>query len=239
VAKGAKRKKKSLPPFWRGGGFWKRAAKLLIILILLPYPLTLFYVLIPPISTPMIADVLLLKSVERDWVALERISPNLIAAVVSSEDDAFCDHYGMDFRQMKKSIVEANARGKPVKATSTITMQTAKNLYLWNGRSYIRKILEAPLTFWIELLWSKRRILEVYLNVAQWGDGVYGAEAAAQHHFGVPARALTLGQASLLAAALPNPVKRSASRPGYGQVLVASNIQRRVLRGGPVLSCLK
>lgn len=232
------RKTKHPLRFLRDAAFWKRAAKVAAAIMLLPYLLTPLYLAVTPVSMPMLADMLFLKPVKRDWVPLGRISTHLIAAVVSSEDDAFCDHYGMDFQQMEKSIRQASNRGRPVRATSTITMQTAKNLFLWNGRSYIRKILEVPLTFWIELFWSKRRILEVYLNIAQWGDGIYGAEAAARYHFGIPARQLTPGQAALLASALPNPIRRNASRPGHGQMLIASVIQRRVMRAGPDLRCV-
>jgi monofunctional biosynthetic peptidoglycan transglycosylase len=124
-----------------------------------------------------------------------------------------------------------------VRGTSTITMQTAKNLFLWNDRSWLRKALEAPLALWIDLVWSKSRVVEVYLNVAEWGPGIFGAEAAARRHFGVAARELTRTQALALAVALPNPHRRSASAPTALQRRLAGRLSTRVARGVD-LSCL-
>ncbi len=219
---------------------WKRRLfYLLAAVILLPYALTPLYRFVPPVSTLMLADWLTLTRVDRSWVSLEHISPQLMAAVVVAEDSAFCDHWGFDFTQMEKSLETAYEKGRAPRGASTITMQTAKNLFLWSGRFWLRKFLEAPLTLWIELWWPKRRILEVYLNVAEWGDGIYGAQAAARRHFGVDARQLTRRQAALLAASLPNPHRRHAGRPGAGQLLVASHIERRMAAGAANLSCLR
>ncbi len=145
-----------------------------------------------------------------DWVALEDISPNLQKAVIASEDGNFLKHNGFDFKAMQKAF-KNNNRGKKLKGGSTISQQTAKNVFLWQGRSYLRKGLEAYFTFLIELVWGKERIMEVYLNSIEMGDGVYGAEAAAEHWYRIKAKDLTKNQAAGIAAILPNPRKFKAS----------------------------
>jgi len=215
-----------------------RLVRWLLILLLAPYALALAYIFIAPPSTLMLADLATFSLPKRTWVKLDKISPNLVSAVLAAEDSAFCDHWGFDFKAIEKSLDKA-ADGKRFGGASTITQQTAKNLFLWHDRSWLRKGLEAPLTLWLELTMSKRRILEIYLNIAQWGDGVYGAEAASQYHFGTAAKNLSLTQASLLAASLPNPIKRSAGKPGAGVLMGASVIARRALRQSPDLSCVK
>ena len=147
------------------------------------------------------------------WRNLERISPQLPLAVVAAEDQRFPAHHGFDLEAMKKAY-HGNQRGRKIRGGSTISQQLAKNLFLWSGRSYLRKGLEAWYTFWIELLWPKRRILEVYVNVVEFGDGVYGVEAAAQRYFGKPAARLSRSEAARLAAVLPSPRKYSARKPG-------------------------
>lgn len=147
------------------------------------------------------------------WRDLDAISKSLPLAVVAAEDQRFPDHHGFDFKAMEKAH-RSNQRGRKVRGASTISQQTAKNLFLWSGRSYARKALEAWYTLWIELLWSKRRILEVYVNIIEYGDGVYGAEAAAQRFFGVKAKNLSKPQSARLAAVLPNPKKYDAKKPG-------------------------
>ena len=147
-------------------------------------------------------------AVERDWVPMEEIAPELARAAVAAEDANFCLHWGFDMDAIRAAIAEGAARGG-----STISQQTVKNAFLWHGRSWVRKALEAVVTPVVELVWSKRRVLEVYLNVAEFAPGVFGAEAAAQHHFGVSAAELTSRQAALLAAVLPNPHIRNASAP--------------------------
>lgn len=213
--------------------------KLLLIFLLAPYVLSIPYQLIHPPSTLMLYDIVRFRLPERDWVPLSAMSPALVSAVVTSEDAAFCDHWGIDFRQMGKSIERAEASNKPVKATSTISQQLAKNLFLWQGRSWTRKILELPLTFWLELTWSKRRILETYLNIVEWDEGVYGAQSAALHYFGVPASKISYGQAALLATTLPNPGNRNAARPGPAQLGMALQLGGRMAHGGPDLSCVR
>jgi len=217
----------------------RKFVSFVVVLLLTPYALTPFYNFLPPPSTLMLYDIVRLKLPQREWVPLSEMSPNLVSAVMSSEDSAFCEHWGFDFRQMEKSINKSMKNDKPLRATSTITQQTAKNLFLWHGRSWLRKILEAPLTIWMELVLPKRRILEIYLNIAQWDEGVYGAQAAAKFHYGTTARNLTPYQASLLAGALPNPIARSASTPSAFHRGLAVNIQKRLVNFAPDMSCLK
>lgn len=148
------------------------------------------------------------QPLQREWVPMEDISPHLARSAVAAEDANFCLHWGFDMSAIRDAIADGASRGG-----STISQQTVKNAFLWHGRSWVRKALEAAFTPVMELIWPKRRVLEVYLNVAEFAPGVFGAEAAAQHHFGVSAADLTARQASLLAAVLPNPQERNASAP--------------------------
>jgi monofunctional biosynthetic peptidoglycan transglycosylase len=141
----------------------------------------------------------------REWVPYERISPNLKRAVVAAEDARFLDHEGFDWEAIQKAMVRNEKKGKVVAGASTISQQLAKNLFLSGDRSWLRKGQEAAITWMLEHVMTKRRILEIYLNVAEWGEGVFGAEAAARHHFGVPASALSASQAAYLASILPSP----------------------------------
>jgi monofunctional biosynthetic peptidoglycan transglycosylase len=147
------------------------------------------------------------------WTPLEGISPHLVAAVIAAEDSRFCLHRGVDFEAIDKALAEAQ-NGARLRGASTISQQTAKNAFLWSHRSWLRKGAEAWMTFVIETLWPKRRIMEVYLNIAEWGDGLFGAEAAAQQRFGKSAKDLTAYEASLLAAVLPNPHRWRVDPPG-------------------------
>ena len=168
-----------------------------------------------------------------EWRDLPAISPQLPIAMVAAEDQRFPSHRGFDLDAIEKAR-ERNARGGRVRGASTITQQVAKNLYLWKGGGYLRKAIEAWYAVLIEATWPKRRILEVYANVAEFGDGVYGAEAAAQTFFGKPASALTAHEAARLAAVLPNPRRYSAARPGPYVQRRAAWIQRQVRQlGGP------
>jgi len=163
----------------------------------------------PPITWLILSEWVRLGDIHRDWRPIEDISPHLARAVVAAEDARFCDHVGFDFEQIGKALKGGAARG-----ASTISQQTAKNVFLWPGRNWTRKGLEAAFAGAIELAWGKRRILEVYLNVAEMGEGVFGAEAAARRWFGVSAADLTPTQAARIAAILPNPRERSAANPG-------------------------
>jgi len=167
----------------------------------------------PPIATPlMLLRLLEGAGIHKSWRPLEAISPNLIRASMAAEDAKFCSHDGFDWVAIQADW-QRNRRGGQLLGASTISMQTAKNLFLWPGRSWPRKGLEVYFTLLIELAWPKRRIMELYLNVVEWAPGVYGAEAAAQYHFKKPASALSAEEAARLAAVLPNPRRWSASRP--------------------------
>lgn len=151
---------------------------------------------------------------KKDWKSLKDISPQLQLAVVASEDNHFIEHSGFDFEAIKKARdYNDNKKGRKIHGASTISQQTAKNVFLWSGRSWIRKGLEVYFTFLIETVWGKKRIMEVYLNVIEMGDGIYGAEAASQKYFNKPAAYLSRDQAALIAAILPNPRKWNPSRP--------------------------
>jgi monofunctional biosynthetic peptidoglycan transglycosylase len=158
------------------------------------------------------------------WRSLDQISPRLVQAVIAAEDSNFCAHRGFDMAAIRKAL-EANERGGRIRGGSTISQQTAKNAFLWPGRDWIRKGLEAGYTVAIETVWGKRRIMEVYLNIAEWAPGVYGAEAAAQHWFDKPAADLSAREAARLAAILPSPRRYNASSPGPYVRRRASRIQ--------------
>ena len=153
------------------------------------------------------------EGMDYQWRGLNQISPNLVDAAIAAEDARFCSHHGFDMEAIQKAL-DHNAEGGRIRGGSTISQQTAKNVFLWPGRDWIRKGLEAGYTVLIEAVWSKRRIMEVYLNVAEMAPGVYGAEAGARHWFGVSARDLTAQQAARLAAILPSPRRYQAAEPG-------------------------
>jgi monofunctional biosynthetic peptidoglycan transglycosylase len=151
-------------------------------------------------------------SITKDWKNLDEISPNLVLAVIASEDNNFESHYGVDFKAIEKAK-KLNAKGKKMRGASTISQQTAKNAFLWPARNYLRKGLELYFTGLIELSWGKKRIMEVYLNIIEMGDGIYGAEAASQLYFHKPAKNLTREEAAAIAAVLPNPRKWRPDKP--------------------------
>lgn len=209
----------------------------LIALGLIATVLTVTYRFVnPPGSTLMLAQLLTGSKVRHKWVPMAKISPNLIKAVIASEDNRFCNHWGVDWNEIAR-VIRRIGRGQ-LRGASTISMQTAKNLYLWPQRSYIRKAFELPLTFIMEAIWPKRRMMEIYLNIVEWGPGIYGAEAASRYHFRKSARHLTPSEASLLAAALPNPIIRRAGRPGPKTAKHSSRIQKRVAKSPPLTACI-
>jgi len=209
-------------------------------LLLLPYLLTLVYAVVPPpVSTMMIWKKLEGNPIDYQWRPLSDTSQNLVRSVVTAEDTRICEHNGVDWNVLTDVVKEAvNNEGGARRGGSTITQQVAKNLFLWPSRSYIRKALELPLALWIDLVWSKRRIVEVYINIAEWAPGIYGAEAAAQHHFNKSGKSMTKAQAAQLAAALPNPVVRDAGKPGPQVRAKARTIRKRVNSTLPYLECL-
>lgn len=208
-------------------------------LIALPIVLTILYMppFVRPISTLMVKDIVTLQGYDRQWVALDDIAPVLAHSVIMSEDGQFCSHRGVDLGELRGVISDA-LDGESTRGASTIPMQTVKNLYLWNGRSFIRKAAELPLAIYFDALMSKRRIMEIYLNIAEWGPNIYGIEAASQHYFGKPASQLSRRQAALLAVTLPNPAARNPAKPGAGLRRLASVIERRASRAGAYVQCL-
>lgn len=174
----------------------------------------------PPLTPYVTAEAWRLGEVRQDWVRLEEISPDLRRAVIAAEDANFCAHWGFDVAALRAAFEDGARRGG-----STITQQTVKNLLLWQGRSWVRKGLEAAITPLVDILWSKHRILEVYLNLAEFDEGVFGAQAASQWYFGVDAADLSLAQASGLASVLPNPKNRSARSPGNRGPRIAGGAQ--------------
>ena len=203
-----KPKKKAAPPKrrFRPGRWLLRGVVSFALAILV---LVGLYRFLPPPSTPYIlSEGARLGGIERTWVPLERIAPVALRSVVAAEDANYCLHWGFDMAQLRAAIAQGGDRG-----ASTLTQQTVKNLWLWQGRSWSRKALEGVMTPVVEALWPKRRILEMYMNVAEFDTGVFGIEAAAQHHFGIGADQLNARQAALLAAVLPNPKERQAVNP--------------------------
>ncbi len=189
---------------------------ILLAVLLLPYLLAPLYRAGHPVSTLMAWRWLSGAPVSRQWVDFSAISPWLPRSVVGSEDAKFCSHHGIDWDAVREVVDDAE-EGEVSRGGSTITQQVAKNLFLWPGRSVVRKALEFPLALWIDLVLPKQRILEIYLNVAELGpSGQFGAQAGAAYAFGRPASSLSPRQAALLAAILPNPVRRSARNPGPG-----------------------
>jgi monofunctional glycosyltransferase len=202
------------------GRIFKILLRIVIAFLALSVGLTLLYRWVPVPVTPLMLIRLVEQkqegkslSMKHDWVSLENISPKLQLAVVCSEDQNYLKHYGFDWAAIEKAM-KGNEEGHRLRGASTISQQTAKNVFLWPGRSYVRKGFEAYFTLLIELFWSKERIMEVYLNSIEMGPGVYGAEAAARYWFRKPAAKLTKEESTAIAAILPNPRKYSASPPG-------------------------
>jgi monofunctional biosynthetic peptidoglycan transglycosylase len=197
----------------RGRTLWRVLLVVILLVLGLPVIAVALYRLVPPPVTPL----MLIRAasgapIRQRWVPLAQISPSLVRAVVGSEDARFCLHHGFDYEEITAALERYRAGGK-LRGASTISQQTAKNILLWPGGGFLRKGIEAYITELMELGWPKSRILEVYLNVIEWGDGVYGAEQAALAHFHKPASALTRREAALLAAILPNPRVLSVERP--------------------------
>lgn len=196
---------------------WRRvrrfALRAALVALLVPVPFVILYRFVPPPITPL----MIIRSLEgaplrRHWVPLDRISPALERAVIASEDEKFCFDHGFDWQAIGYALREWRA-GRTPNGASTISMQTARNLLLWPDRSYLRKGIEAYITALLALFWSKHRILETYLNIIEWGNGIYGADAAARVYFAKPAAALSPQEAALMAAVLPDPRQWSPTRP--------------------------
>jgi monofunctional glycosyltransferase len=190
--------------------------------------LTLLWSCLPLYSSVMLQSGVRGEGMARRAVSLRHVSPHLVNALIAAEDGRFCVHHGIDWKAAQ-SAYERNQRARRVThGASTLTMQVAKNLFLWNGRSWIRKGLEIPLALWLDMALSKRRLIEIYLNTAEWGRGVFGVELAAQRAFGVSAARLSPMQSALLVAALPSPRKRTGAHPTPSQQALAGRIVARM-----------
>ena len=195
------------------------------------------YTFVRPVSTLMLARMLEGKSYQRIYAPLKTIAPIALASVVASEDASFCDNDGVDGGSLREVLSGAGKHG-PSRGASTITMQTAKNLFLWPGRSEIRKGIEIGMALVMGKAWSKARTLEIYLNIAEWGDGIYGIEAAAQRYFHKSASQLNPHEASLLTTALPNPFLRNPARPTPLQRRLAGSLEAKAREHSDLLHCL-
>jgi monofunctional glycosyltransferase len=213
---------------------------LVFVLVLLPYALAPLYRVVNPVSTIMLWRWARGAPVESTWMPLDRVAPALPRSVIVAEDDRFCSHHGVDFGELRE-VVRAEVHGvRRPRGGSGITQQLAKNLFLWPGRSYVRKALELPLALWIDLVIPKRRQIELYLNIVQWGPGgEFGAEVAARRAFGRSASSLSAPQAALMAATLPNPVRRDARQPSSSLRRVAAIIAARAASEGDSDCCIR
>ena len=227
------------------GGFIGRIFRALVIVGLLVFligpviAVAVYRFVPPPVTYLMVQRALEGRGFDRRWVPMDEISPHLVRAVMAGEDARFCEHMGFDLKAIEKAAA-ANAAGKKLRGGSTISQQTAKNVFLWPQRDWVRKGLETWFTVLIEIGWGKKRIMEVYLNSIEWGPGVYGAEAAAQRNFKVPASKLTQAQANRLAAIIPKPLAWKAARPGPYVKRRSGSIGRnaRVVRNDGLSACV-
>jgi len=222
------------------GGLLRGLRKLLSTLLILaiigpPIWVVLYRFVPPPITILMVERMIQGRGLDHRWVPIERISPAMTRAVVASEDSRFCAHHGFDVKAIDAALRHNEARPGRIRGGSTISQQTAKNVFLWPQRSWVRKGAEAWFTVLIEAIWGKRRIMEVYLNTVEMGPGIYGVEAASRHYFQVSAADISSAQADRLAAILPSPLKWKAGRPGPYVVRRTGRIEARadtVARGG-------
>jgi monofunctional glycosyltransferase len=215
------------------------AALAIAVVLLLPYLLVPLYRVLNPVSTLMLWRWAKGARVERSFVPIERMAPALPATVIASEDGRFCTHRGVDWREIRERLDDVDEISA-ARAVSSITQQTAKNLFLWPGRSFLRKALELPLAIWIDLVLPKWRVLEIYLNIAEWGpNGQFGAEAGSRYAFNKSVRLLTPREAALLAAVLPNPRRRSAKQPGPAVRRLAAIYEARGAAQAALAFCAK
>ncbi|UXN71639.1 transglycosylase domain-containing protein [Devosia neptuniae] len=222
-------------------GIWRILRPLCMLvaaLIAIPLVLTPAYLVIDPVSVPMLERYVTGRPVVREWRDIGAISDRLKAAVVLSEDGQFCRHWGVDLGALRDEV-ERYMAGEDARGASTITMQVARNLFLWNGQSVVRKALEVPLALYVDLVLPKRRIMEIYLNIAEWGpEGQFGVAAGAQRAFGIEPQNLDWRTATLLVTALPNPMLRQPGRPSGGMLRIAGIVQNRTQQYGDRASCV-
>lgn len=214
------------------------ALGLLVALIALPLVLTPVYLVIDPVSVPMLYRMLTGQRVERVWRDIDQVSDRLKAAVILSEDGQFCRHWGVDVGALRAEIDNVLA-GEPARGASTLTMQVARNLFLGNHPNYVRKALEVPLAVYVDLVLPKKRILEIYLNIAEWGpEGEFGVVAGSRRAFSREPQDLDWRTASLLAVTLPNPIVRNPARPSAGLLRVAQTVEARARQYGDRAACV-
>jgi monofunctional glycosyltransferase len=227
------------------GGFWRFVRHLLLTLVLIavvvpPVSVVVYKFAPPPITILMITRLIQGHGMDYQWRSLRDMSPSLPAAAVASEDSLFCSNHGFDFDAIEKAMKNNERRPNRIRGGSTISQQTAKNVFLWPGRDYVRKAIEAWYTVLIEAIWGKPRIMEMYLNVIEFGPGVYGAEAASQHFFHKPASRLTAAESARLIAVLPRPLKYSVDDPGRYVVRRTGHIDRAMgtIRNDGLADCV-
>jgi monofunctional biosynthetic peptidoglycan transglycosylase len=224
-------------PWWR---LLRTLAIVVVVLLALPYLIAPLYRFVNPVSTLMLWRQATGQRVERVWAPLDRISPVLPLAVIGAEDGTFCHNRGIDLGAMREAIEQSDDDINASRGASTITQQTAKNLFLWQGRSFVRKALELPLAVWLYLVLPKRRVLEIYLNIVEWGpNGEFGAEAASRWAFNKPVRSLNTAEAAELASILPNPVRRSARSPSPLVRRLAGIYERRSAEFPNLDACIR
>ena len=212
---------------------------IILLVLLLPYLLVPLYRVVNPVSTLMVWRSAHGMRVERTFVPIGRMAPALPSTVIAAEDGRYCRHRGIDWDEIRERIEDVDDIGE-ARGVSTITQQTAKNLFLWPGRSFVRKALELPLALWMDLILPKWRVLEIYLNIAEWGpSGQFGAEAASRYAFSKSARSLSPREAALLAAVLPNPRRRSARQPGPAVRRLATIYEARGIAQAALAGCVR
>lgn len=212
--------------------------RLALLVLAVPLVLAVLYTFINPVSTLMLARWATGERVARTWTPLEDISPILVRTVIASEDARFCAHWGVDLTELRAAIEKADEI-EDVRGASTITMQLVKNLFLWPGRDIVRKAFEFPLALWLDLVMGKRRLMEIYLNIAEWGpNGEFGIAAGTRRAFSLPPSALGPREAALMAVMLPNPLRRDAGNPSAGLRRLASRLEARVPKEGAIAACV-
>lgn len=228
-------RRRKLTGIW---GFLRGLGLLVAVLIAIPVILTPVYLFVQPVSVPMLERYVTGRPVVREWRGIGQISDRLKASVILSEDGQFCRHWGVDFGALREEV-KRYMEGEDARGASTITMQVARNLFLWNQQSIVRKALEVPLALYIDLVLPKRRIMEIYLNIAEWGpEGQFGVAAGAERAFGITPQNLDWRTATLLVTALPNPMLRQPARPSSGMLRIAATIEQRVIQYGERANCV-
>lgn len=218
---------------------WLRYGALALgFVVAVPFVLTAWAAVLPPVSTLMMRDLVTLRGYERDWIALDEAAPVLLHSVIASEDQRFCAHDGVEWEELWNQFERWRA-GDDARGASTLTMQVARNLFLWQGRSPVRKALEVPLATWLDFVLSKRRLMEIYINVVELRPRIYGFEAASMAAFDRSAADVSRRQAALLVAALPLPAERDAARPTRRQAALADIIAGRARQMGAYIGCLQ